>query len=607
MIKYKISISILTALILFSGCKKTSILDQAPQDQYSDAVLWSDIGLADAYLLDAYHGTDMGYTQTMLSSVTDEAHSTFDHGAEVYVEGNISPDNTAPWDGPVTNFPFWDNYFTNIQKINVFLEKIDGIADAYPESEKPAIRERSSVMKGEALFLRAFCYSKLVCTYGGVPILKNALKLGEDFHSIERSSFAETVKFISDDCDAAVALLKVKGQMALGRATRGAALALKSRVLLFAASDLTADGTAQSKYVGIESPDRTALWTAARDAAKAVIDLNNYQLADFGAPDKAAVAKNYYEFFKAKDLSDNEIIWGKMYSSSSGDKNEVNQWNGGNGWYLWASNAPTQNLVDSYEMEDGSDFFDHFKIDGNGYYQNISSRFHNKNPYYNRDPRFYGSILYDSAVWKPRPSGLQGIDPLGVYSRRTVIVMNGGTVTSTTFGLDTRQSSVSPFNASFTGYVMKKMLDNEIDAQSQSNENVWIEFRYAEILLNYAEASLALGQTSEAKQYINMIRTRSGMPDFTGDITDALRYERKIELVFENSRWYDIRRWKILDKALADAKGVDITETITNGNAATVWKQIQVEQRQASSKMYWIPISSDEMRKAPQLEQNPGY
>ncbi len=606
MIKYKISIIILTILVLFSACKKTSILDQTPQDQYSDAVLWSDIGLADAYLLDTYHGTDMGYTQTMLSSVTDEAHSTFDHGAEVYTQGNISPDNTAPWDGPETNLPYWDNYFANIQKINVFLEKIDGVADAYPESEKPSIQAKASVMKGEALFLRAFCYSKLVRTYGGVPILKDALKLGDDFSSVNRSTFAETIQFISEDCDAAVALLKNKDEMELGRATKGAALALKSRVLLFAASDLTADGSAQNKFVAYESPDRNALWTAARDAAKAVIDLNTYQLADFGAPDKAAIAKNYYEFFKAKDLSDNEIIWGKMYASSTGDKNQMNQWNGGNGWYLWASNAPTQNLVDAYEMEDGSDFFDHFKIDANGYYQNISSQFHNKNPYYNRDPRFYGSILYDSALWMPRPSGLQGIDPLGVYSRRTIITTNGGT-TSTTFGLDTRQSSVSPFNGSYTGYVMKKMLDNEIDAQSQSNENVWIELRYAEVLLNYAEASLALGQTAEATTYINMIRARAGMPDFTGDITKALRYERQIELVFENNRWYDIRRWKILDKALTDAKGVDITETITNGNATTVWKQIQVEQRQALSKMYWIPISSDELRKAPQLEQNPGY
>ena len=265
-----------------------------------------------------------------------------------------------------------------------------------------------------------------------------------------------------------------------------------------------------------------------------------------------------------------------------------------------------KNLVDAYEMEDGSNFSQHFTLDANGNYQNVSSRFHNKNPYYNRDPRFYGSILYDSAVWMPRPSGLQSIDPIGVYSRRTIITTNGAT-TSTTFGLDTRQSSVSPFNGSFTGYVMKKMLDNTIDAQTQSNENVWIEFRYAEVLLNYAEALLELGQTAEASSYINMIRARSGMPDLTGDITKSLRYERQIELVFETNHWYDIRRWKVLDIALTNAKGVDITETITNGNSSTVWKQVQVEQRKVLPKMYWIPIATSELRKAPQLEQNPGY
>lgn len=606
MIKYKIVISFLIILIIFSACKKTSILDQAPQNQYSDAVLWSDIGLADAYLLDAYQGTRMNYTQTMLSSVTDETHSTFDHGAEVYVEGNISPDNSAPWDGGETNLPYWDNYFSTIQKINIFLAKIDGVANGYPASQKSSIKAKAAVMKGEAFFIRAFCYSKLVCNYGGIPLLKDALKFGEDFSSKNRSTFAETIQFISADCDSAFAMLKGKDEMQLGRANTGAALALKSRVLLFAASDLTADGTAPGKYVGYEKPDRIALWTAARNAAKAVIDLNLYQLANFGAPDKAAVAKNYFEFFRAKNLSDNEIIWGKMYSRSAGDKNQMNQWNGGNGWNLWASNAPTQNLVDAYEMEDGSDFSKHFNLDANGAYKNVSTQYHNKNPYYNRDPRFYGSILYDSALWMPRPSGLQGIDPLGVYSRRTIVVTNGAS-SSTTFGLDSRQSSVSPFNASFTGYVMKKMLDNTIDAQTQSNENIWIEFRYAEVLLNYAESNLALGQIAEAGRYINMIRTRAGMPPFNGDISKALRYERQIELVFENQRWYDIRRWKILEQALADAKGIDITETINNGTSTTVWKQVQVQQRKALSKMYWIPISKNELRKAPQLEQNPGY
>jgi len=185
--------------------------------------------------------------------------------------------------------------------------------------------------------------------------------------------------------------------------------------------------------------------------------------------------------------------------------------------------------------------------------------------------------------------------------------MSGSTEVSKSFGIDTRQGPLSGFNASFTGYVMKKMLDNTIDATVQANENAWIEMRYPEVLLSYAEASLALGETGVATDYINMVRNRAGMPDFTGDITDALRYERRIELAFENQRWYDIRRWKILDEGLQDAKGVDITETITNGNSVTVWKQIPVETRKALQKMYWVPIASDEIRKAPQLEQNPEY
>ncbi|RYY14676.1 MAG: RagB/SusD family nutrient uptake outer membrane protein, partial [Chitinophagaceae bacterium] len=156
-------------------------------------------------------------------------------------------------------------------------------------------------------------------------------------------------------------------------------------------------------------------------------------------------------------------------------------------------------------------------------------------------------------------------------------------------------------------YVMKKMLDNDIDANVQNNSNVWIVMRYAEVLLNYAEALIALGETGTATSYINMVRNRAGLSNFTGDITAALRYERKIELVFENHRWYDIRRWKILNQALEDAKGIDITETVANGVKSTEWKQIPVENRNAVQKMYWLPIASDEMRKAPQLQQNPQY
>ena len=125
------------------------------------------------------------------------------------------------------------------------------------------------------------------------------------------------------------------------------------------------------------------------------------------------------------------------------------------------------------------------------------------------------------------------------------------------------------------------------------------------LLLNYAEACLELGETGEATDNINLIRNRAGLPNFTGDIKEALRYERQMEFVFENIRWYDIRRWKILDKVLTEASGVDIVETnnLDTGVRSTTWRQIFVQNRgPVSDKMYWFPIPIDEMNRAPQLD-----
>src|SRR5690606_7497558 len=129
----------------------------------------------------------------------------------------------------------------------------------------------------------------------------------------------------------------------------------------------------------------------------------------------------------------------------------------------------------------------------------------------------------------------------------------------------------------------------------------WIEFRYAEILLNYAEASIALGQDSEAATYINMIRARAGMPDFTGDITDALRYERQIELAFESHRWYDMRRWKILVQELTDHYGIRIEQVTEDDVTSTTWRRAVFQRRLATPNMLWVPISQTEIAKAPQL------
>lgn len=602
---------VVAIVLLVSACKK-GLLDQTPQDKYAEEIVWKDINLADRYLLNTYtNSLNGGFGYLSYASITDESHDTHNFGTANWLQGNISASDPTPFGIWAFNYTTWDVMYTNIQRLNGFLSNIDSVVYAYPSAQQQNIKDRANLLKGEAYFLRAFCYSQLLRNYGAVVIVKDPFQIGDDYLSFKRSTFQESVNFVAEECDAAAALLGEKADMEMGRATKGAAIALKSRVLLFAASDLTADGTAKNEYVGYKSPDRTALWTAAKNAAKTLIDAGTYSLADFGAPDKEAVAQNFFSFFKAKDLSNVEVIWGKMFVKDAGSRNQMNLINGTNGFVMYGCNAPTANLADAFQMEDGSDFFDHYTIDGNGYYKNNSTKYHSANMYYNREPRFYATILYDSAVWQKRFADLAGRDPLGIYDRRTRITIQGGQEVSKIFGIDTRQGPVDPDDGTYTGYTFKKYLDDAVyGTETNNNENVWIEMRYTEVLLNYAEACLGLNETTEAAKYINMVRNRAGLPNFTGDAKKALMHERQVEFVHEDIRWYDIRRWKILPQTITNAKGVDIIETNNkdNNTVTTTWRQINVQDRGAvQDKMYWVPIPINEIKKAPQLEQNPGY
>ncbi|MBW7892886.1 MAG: RagB/SusD family nutrient uptake outer membrane protein, partial [Chitinophagaceae bacterium] len=165
------------------------------------------------------------------------------------------------------------------------------------------------------------------------------------------------------------------------------------------------------------------------------------------------------------------------------------------------------------------------------------------------------------------------------------------------------------WNAGESGYLVKKWMDEEVIGKNEYNTNIWIYMRYPEVLLNFAEACIELNDESTAAIYINMVRNRAGLPDFEGDITAALRHERMIELAFEDLRNYDIRRWKILEDALTNAKGMENVETtnLDNGNVSTSWKLINIQDRSVSKRMYWLPVPRVEMAKAPQLTQNPEY
>ncbi|GAA5224933.1 RagB/SusD family nutrient uptake outer membrane protein [Membranihabitans marinus] len=597
---------LILSILFFLSCD--SILDENPRDRYSDNVVWTDVNLAENYLKGCYRNLNIKNSWSglmYLDGISDNIFFIHIFGTDIYLEGNITASSQGPFNSSFFQEINWKSMYSNIFALNTFLENIDNVLVEGDQN----IASQVDVLKGEAMFLRAMCYARLVMTYGGVPIMKTKPNLGDEFSTITRSTFKESIDFISTECDNAANLLLTKDEMEMGRATKGAALALKSRVLLFAASDLTADGQASMPIVAYQNPNRQELWNAAKNAAEAVINIGTYSLSNMGAPDLSLVAENYFNFFKQKDLSNPEIIWGKMFRQDVGDSRQTNLQNGPNGNGNWGSNNPTQSLVNDYQMEDGSDFFDHFMINSAGEYVNISSKYLSNNPYDNREPRFYGSILYDGAKWQPRFSNLQDRDPIGVYDRRTRIITENGQVIQTVPGIDTRQGPVTPEDGGYTGYLAKKHLDDEIIGRDENNQNAWIEFRYAEILLNYAEALYELGDESNASKYLNMIRNRAGLPNYVGDLKEAIRHERRVELAFEQMRWFDLRRWKILDQ-VESVKGMTITETYDRIKDETnvVYKEIQVQNRNMTdNKLYWIPISFDEISRAPQLTQNPGY
>ncbi|MCK9507403.1 MAG: RagB/SusD family nutrient uptake outer membrane protein [Pigmentiphaga sp.] len=452
----------------------------------------------------------------------------------------------------------WIDLFKGIRQVNMVIANIDLVKN-FPSQE---IHDRSL---GEAHFIRAFLYFELAKRWGGVPIFDKALELGVDDLDIERSTYDATIDFIVQDCETASSLLSDEyAESETGRATVGAALALRSRVLLYAARTLNNPDNDLSK------------WTAAAEAAADVINLNKYSLD----PD-------YVNLFFRSNLG-TEIIMNRPRTKLNFEQGHTDNSNilvrfivpeGYNGWM---GTAVTQNFVDLYE-------------DSNGYPINHPlSNYNPNNPYANRDPRLKMTVLYNDRFW---------------YDRNTEFYVGGR---------DYGSSLVNPI-----GYSIAKFWPEAHQRYKGTSTYLnYIFFRYAEVLLNYAEAVNEIkgpdmapdGFSLTARAAINLIRARVAqvpvplaISSNKEDMRERIRNERAIELCFEEHRWYDVLSWKKGVELFGEGnpiKGMKITKNADNSFS---YEPYVYEKRVFLEHMHRYPIPNSEIYKSDKLKQNPDW
>lgn len=559
---------LLVILALVCAACESDILDISPQDRIAEDAVWNDERLINAYHTELYNAIPHGFYIHMYSKYTDEAYNSAPCcGADIFARNTFNPDNITAvaggdfWGG---HLYYWDMGYQYIRKINIFLEKMA------ERTDKIANQDR---LVAEARFLRAFIYFELIKRFGGVPIVTEAYDLSDvQKVSFRRNTFDECVAFIEQDLEAAMPYLPQRYASTdpnYGRATQDAALALRSRVLLYAASPLFNP-----------SNDRTK-WQKAADAAAALLD-RGYSLH----PD-------YEELFRLPSgAPQNEYIFTRNFTTTNGHQapmhNLSRRFGAYGGW--WASNGPSQNLVDDYDMINGEPPF--LWIDGTQVI-NPASGYDPQDPYANRDPRFYATIIHDDAVYHG--------------ARFEMWESEDGS----TWGFDSyKQSGDNPR----TSYVLRKFMPDDDTPLSWQMiyTNPWPFFRLAEIYLNYAEAMFELGDEATAREYVSKVRARVGMPPIPASVTGpALRAriynERRIELAFEGHRFFDIRRWKIAEEIEnRPIRGMRIVKDLETGKK-TYTPVVLLAKQPWEPKMYLLPIASDEIRRNPDLEQNPGW
>ncbi|GAA4303567.1 RagB/SusD family nutrient uptake outer membrane protein [Compostibacter hankyongensis] len=549
---------LLILLVAATSCQK-GFLDKLPLDSPSDATFFSSKDELNLAINGAYTGLwwesgSVPYT-LYLEATTDIAWSRGDYANVQTVQaGQFTPDaaifgNTWSW------------MYSSISKCNNILQNMDRAKDVVPADFYAGIQ-------AQATFLRSYFYFWLVELYGDVPYVTTMLSL--DSADLAQTPKKEIVAHLYEDLDAAAAVLPLSWSGSdEGRATKGAALALKARLAL-------------------DEGD----YEVAAAAAKAVMDLGVY-----------SIHPDYNELFHYEGKGSSEIILVLPYLTGV-KTNIIPQIEGPRNGSSYSILVPTQTMVDQYACIDGK------PIDESPYYDP-------EHPFEHRDPRLDQSIIrpgvwFNNYLFQTHPDSTQTLQAVGTDTVRA------------------GNLEVTNAYATFTGYLWRKWLnESDFPTKVTSSEQNVILIRYAEVLLTYAEAKIELGQIDQSvADAINEVRGRPGveMPPVDAGMTQAelrktVRYERTVELADEGFRLMDIRRWKYAEHVMPgkvygrrtkahwyDAVKPQIDEYghPVYPDADQLFKTISVNTFDPKKHYLW-PIPQKEIDVNRNLKQNPGY
>ncbi|MDQ0641104.1 hypothetical protein QF042_004669 [Pedobacter sp. W3I1] len=586
-------------LASLSSCKKSGFLDQKTLSQIDENTVFTDS-------LNSWNYVNSRYSNLTYSwEPTRWGRGGVDAASDEVQAANAPTEQHAYWAGGAVNpsnvsSEIWTTTWQQVRAVNIFLKN---------QSRIPMTENTKKLLEGQMRFLRAWYYATMLKTYGGFPLIDNTIFSDSDVIDLSRNTYAECLNYIISECDAAANLLPLDFVIAsgnlgnYGRVTKGAALALKARLLLYAASPLInasrGDDPAHLVSFGNADPNR---WKAAADAAQAVINLGQYTLF------RRVTPFFYNQFLNGLTATtpNSEAIFSYLPATSTPNnmirETLANPATRGTRYQTGGPSCfPLQELVDAFGMANGKAI-----DDPTSGYPGIGN-----NMYLNRDPRFYATITYNGGL--RFLSGKATDQPVWTY---TGDIPASSTNDAAIAGA--RTDGIYTSTGTSTGYFAYKMLANNVANGGVELNRPRILIRYAEILLNAAEANNEFaGPSPQIYTWLKEIRDRAGiapgangMYGMNSNMTQSemrlfLQRERQVELALEEHRFWDVRRWKTAPQVLnQDLHGMEITRA---ANGSYSYRTIVVRKNVFRDNMYFFPIPQAELTKSAALKQNPGY